>query len=95
MEVEYVIGFKEPVHGTGEIRVPARDSVRPVSRTIGQGCLGCPGKAVRALSPTSPSALEVMANPCPDLNKIACQITFISRLRGQRVDGTTKRECEK
>ena len=32
-------------------------------------------------SSTSLSTLEVMVNPCPDLNKIACQITFISRLK--------------
>ena len=31
------------------------------------------------LSPTPPSALEVMVNPCPDLNKIACQITQAQR----------------
>ena len=28
----------------------------------------------RQSMPTPPSALEVMVNPCPDLNKIACQI---------------------
>ena len=69
-----------PLHGIAS-------SSSTVSRTIGQGCLGCPGKACRAgaqakhvgMSPTPPSALEVMVNPCPDLNKIACQITQAQR----------------
>ena len=69
-------GIRGSVHGTGDIRAPARDSVfvQYHEQLLGRAVSGAQAKHV-GLSPTPPSALEVMVNPCPDLNKIACQIT--------------------
>ncbi len=56
-----------------DIRAPARDSVFvQYHEQLGSAVSGAQAKHV-GLSPTPPSALEVMVSP--DLNKIACQIT--------------------